>query len=33
MSGFLMDGLARNFLAGLWAEGDGGAVVAISLRT
>jgi len=29
MSGFLKDGLARNFLAGRWAEGDGGAVIAI----
>jgi aldehyde dehydrogenase (NAD+) len=29
MSGFPKDGLARNFLAGRWAEGDGGAVIAI----
>lgn len=25
MSGFLNDGLARNFIAGTWSEGDGGA--------
>lgn len=29
MSAFLSDGLARNFLAGRWAEGDGGAVIAV----
>jgi aldehyde dehydrogenase (NAD+) len=28
MSGFPKDGLAWNFLAGRWAEGDGGAVIA-----
>jgi aldehyde dehydrogenase (NAD+) len=29
MSGFPKDGLARSFLAGRWAEGDDGAVIAI----
>lgn len=29
MSGFLKDGLARNFLAGAWVEGDGGATIAV----
>lgn len=29
MSGFPKDGLARSFLAGRWAEGVGGAVIAI----
>ncbi|WP_136439393.1 aldehyde dehydrogenase family protein [Pacificoceanicola onchidii] len=29
MTGFLNDGLARNFLAGSWVEGDGGAVIAV----
>jgi aldehyde dehydrogenase (NAD+) len=29
MSGFPKDGLARNFLAGRWAEGDGGAFITI----
>ena len=29
MSGFLQDGLTRNFVAGRWAEGDGGAIIAI----
>ncbi|MES0864280.1 aldehyde dehydrogenase family protein [Ruegeria sp. SCPT10] len=29
MSDFIKDGLARNFLAGQWVEGDAGAVIAI----
>lgn len=29
MSAFLNDGLARNFLAGTWSEGDGGNTIAI----
>ncbi|MDF9301980.1 aldehyde dehydrogenase family protein [Tritonibacter mobilis] len=29
MSAFLSDGLARNFVAGEWAEGDDGAVIAV----
>jgi hypothetical protein len=29
MSGFPRGGLARSFLAGRWAESDGGAVIAI----
>ncbi|MFW8595177.1 aldehyde dehydrogenase family protein [Cribrihabitans neustonicus] len=30
MSGFLSDGLARNFLAGQWAEGDAGRRIAVA---
>jgi aldehyde dehydrogenase (NAD+) len=29
VSGFQQDGLARNFLAGRWTEGDGGKFIAI----
>ncbi|WP_394199611.1 aldehyde dehydrogenase family protein [Litoreibacter albidus] len=29
MSGFIADGLARNFIAGAWVEGDGGDVIAV----
>ncbi|MFW8634844.1 aldehyde dehydrogenase family protein [Cribrihabitans pelagius] len=30
MSGFLSDGLARNFVAGSWVEGDGGKHIAVA---
>jgi len=29
MTGFVRDGLARNYLAGAWVEGDGGAKIAV----